>query len=245
MLRFDNSRTHAILPIMRRVLTWVSLLVALLILLSASADTEVYITRSGKSYHRAGCGSLSRSCIPISLGNAVAGGYRACKNCDPPLLDNAQKPEPKTKSKPQDVAPIGLVAVELVRVTDGDTIRVILEGKETPVRLIGIDTPEKHNQEEPEPFALEAAAFTEKILKDRDIWLEFDVERFDKYDRVLAHVWAQGSGDRDKLFVNGQIIRAGLAQLLTIPPNVKYVERLKSALAAAKKDKLNLWVDIS
>ncbi len=32
--------------------------------------------------------------------------------------------------------------------------------------------------------------------------------------------------------------------MLTIPPNVKYVDRLKSALADAKRGKLNLWAEL-
>ena len=47
-----------------------------------TADT-VYITRTGKKYHAAGCGSLSRSCIPISRQDAVAKGYGPCSRCNP------------------------------------------------------------------------------------------------------------------------------------------------------------------
>lgn len=48
-----------------------------------SAQT-VYVTRTGKRYHVAGCGSLSRSSIPISLGDAKAQGYVPCERCRPP-----------------------------------------------------------------------------------------------------------------------------------------------------------------
>ncbi len=231
---------------MKRLAVFVLLLAALIVFVSASADTEVYITRTGECYHRAGCSSLRRSCIPISLGDAVSRGYRACKNCDPPILTNdAPRPKPQPKAKVAD-AP-NLVAVQLVSITDGDTIRVMVDGKEEPVRLIGIDTPEKWKKrgkgwvEDPDPFALEASAFTTKLLTGRDIWLEYDVQRRDKYDRILAHVWVQIPGESAKTLANAQIVRAGLAQLLTIPPDVKYVDRLKAALIAAKRDKLNLW----
>lgn len=50
----------------------------------ASADTIVYITRTGAKYHRNGCGSLSRSKIPISLKEAKQLGYEPCKRCNPP-----------------------------------------------------------------------------------------------------------------------------------------------------------------
>ena len=51
---------------------------------SASGATIVYITKTGKCYHRAGCRYLSRSCIPIPLAKAKAEGYRPCSVCDPP-----------------------------------------------------------------------------------------------------------------------------------------------------------------
>lgn len=49
---------------------------------SGSGD-QVYITRTGKKYHRAGCGSLSKSCIPISRKDAEARGYGPCARCNP------------------------------------------------------------------------------------------------------------------------------------------------------------------
>ena len=44
----------------------------------------VYITRTGKRYHREGCRYLTASKIPISLKDAKAKGYSACKVCHPP-----------------------------------------------------------------------------------------------------------------------------------------------------------------
>jgi competence protein ComEC len=44
----------------------------------------VYITRTGKKYHRDGCRYLGASKIPISLKDAKAKGFTACKVCRPP-----------------------------------------------------------------------------------------------------------------------------------------------------------------
>jgi hypothetical protein len=44
----------------------------------------VYVTRTGKKYHRDGCRYLAASKIPISLKDAKANGYAACKGCRPP-----------------------------------------------------------------------------------------------------------------------------------------------------------------
>jgi hypothetical protein len=44
----------------------------------------VYVTRTGRKYHRDGCRYLAASKIAISLKNAEAKGYIACKVCHPP-----------------------------------------------------------------------------------------------------------------------------------------------------------------
>lgn len=46
-------------------------------------NETVYITRTGKKFHRDGCRSLSRSKIPIKRADAIASGYGACKVCRP------------------------------------------------------------------------------------------------------------------------------------------------------------------
>ena len=47
-------------------------------------EQTVYITKTGKKYHRAGCRYLSQSKIPTSLKDAKANGYTACSVCRPP-----------------------------------------------------------------------------------------------------------------------------------------------------------------
>jgi hypothetical protein len=49
---------------------------------SQSAET-VYVTKSGKKYHRAGCSSLSKSAIPMTKSEAEAKGYTPCARCKP------------------------------------------------------------------------------------------------------------------------------------------------------------------
>jgi hypothetical protein len=81
---------------MRRLLAALSLVLALLCPVAlptpqpapaAQSDSKtqtVYITRTGKKYHRAGCRYLSHSSIPISLKDAKSNGYTPCKVCQPP-----------------------------------------------------------------------------------------------------------------------------------------------------------------
>ncbi len=56
---------------------------------AASGDTIVYVTKTGKKYHNAGCSSLSKSKIEKTLQSAVDNGYEPCKKCNPPKLDTA------------------------------------------------------------------------------------------------------------------------------------------------------------
>jgi len=205
---------------------------------AAAADTiTVYATATGECYHVAGCPSLRHSAIPLTLLEAVARRLRPCQRCSPPQLDCGEAgPNAETEA----AEPARLLPATLVRVVDGDTIRVVVQGRAEAVRLIGIDTPEiTHGKNE--PFGQAARDFLRTLLAGRSLWLEPGVKERDRYGRLLAYLWAQGAGDLAPVLANAQILRWGYAQLLTIPPNVKYVERFRAAQEAAQRDGLNLW----
>jgi micrococcal nuclease len=93
------------------------------------------------------------------------------------------------------------------RVIDGDTL--MLEGH-VRVRLIGVDTPEtKHPRKPVEPLGPEASEFTRSQVENRDVTLQFDRERRDRYGRVLAYVYVDGK------LLNEEIIRAGFSRAET------------------------------
>lgn len=121
----------------------------------------------------------------------------------------------------------------VARVIDGDTIKLI-NGER--VRYIGIDTPELHHPKKPvEYMAEEAKEFNEKLVGGEVVRLEFDVERRDKYGRLLAYVYA---GDT---FVNARLLEEGYAQTLTIPPNVKYADEFLRLQRKAREENKGLW----
>jgi micrococcal nuclease len=137
-------------------------------------------------------------------------------------------------SPPDDV--MARSAAHVTQVVDGDTIHVALDGADTTVRLIGIDTPEKQGPyTQLECYGNEATAFTTHLLEGEDVALEFDVERTDRFDRTLAYVWLRGD------LANEEILRAGYGLLLTIPPNVAYAERLQEAQREAREAGRGLW----
>ena len=81
-----------------RVRVWrLGALVLIAGLVCAAADPTVYLTKTGKKYHRDGCQYLSKSRIEKSLGDAVAAGYTACKRCRPPQAAGKRSEDRGTK----------------------------------------------------------------------------------------------------------------------------------------------------
>ena len=113
------------------------------------------------------------------------------------------------------------------RVIDGDTIG-LTDGAR--VRYIGIDTPEAGDC-----FGKEATLVNSSLLDSKEIVLEEDIEKLDRYGRKLAYVWVDG------LLVNEELVKKGVATVTTYPPNVKYVDRFLEAQQDAKEQKLGIW----
>lgn len=126
---------------------------------------------------------------------------------------------------------------KVVRVVDGDTIKVNFNGKEESVRLIGIDTPESvhpdgtKNAEEGKV----ASNYTKSMLEGKDVVLEFDVQERDMYGRLLAYVWLGNT------MFNKTLLQEGYAQVSTFPPNVKYVNDFLVLEEVARENNKGLW----
>ncbi len=128
--------------------------------------------------------------------------------------------------------------VSLIRVVDGDTIVVMLENKETTIRYLLIDAPEKYHANQPEqPFSKEATEMNKQLLESGKITLEFDEgNRYDKYQRLLAYVYVDGQRVQDKL------LEKGLARVAYIyPPNDRYENDLKKIEEQAIEAKQGVW----
>ncbi len=124
----------------------------------------------------------------------------------------------------------------VTKVSDGDTITIYLTGKQgqkVKVRLLGIDCPEKKQK----PWGPKATAFTRKLVLNKIVRLETDVRSHDRYGRLLAYVWIENK------MLNEELVLNGLCLLYTIPPNVRYSDRLKQALQEAKKNKAGFWAE--
>jgi endonuclease YncB( thermonuclease family) len=93
--------------------------------------------------------------------------------------------------------------VEVASVTDGDTIRVLMpDGTNEPVRLIGIDAPEDGSL-----LDQEATDHLADLVLGKDLRMVVYVSDRDRFDRLLRYIYV------DDLFVNEEMVRAGLAGL--------------------------------
>lgn len=146
---------------------------------------------------------------------------------------DSASPQITIESRTLEVSP----TCQVIRVVDGDTIVVLYQGQEEKVRLIGVDTPESvHPDAEKNNEAGKTASdYTKAQLTGKDVQLEFDVQKRDKYQRLLAYVYVDGT------MFNKTLLAEGIAKLATFPPNVKYVDEFTAIEKEAQKAGIGLW----
>lgn len=128
---------------------------------------------------------------------------------------------------------------DVVRVVDGDTVRVMRGGEEIVVRLIGIDTPETVAPDRPvECFGPEASARAKELLDGQQVWLEYDPVSgmTDKYDRTLAYVWLSPD-----VMLNELLVREGFAEEYPYSKGAKFEDEMAAAERAAQAEGAGLW----
>ena len=124
-------------------------------------------------------------------------------------------------------------------VFDGDTIAVLKDNKEVTVRMIGIDTPESVNRDQSKNTSegLEASLWLHERLKGRQIYLEYDEQRMDRYGRDLAYVWLEDG----KTLMEDELLMNGMAVTLPMEPNTRYSKHFADMEQQAKKEKAGFW----
>ena len=124
-------------------------------------------------------------------------------------------------------------------VSDGDTIKVLVDGKTETVRLIGVDTPEtKDPRKAVQCYGAEAGAYTKTTLLGKIVSLAQDdsQQNRDKYGRLLRYVFLE-----DGTNFNEQLIRAGYAYEYTYRTPYQYQSVFKQAQQEAKTNSVGLW----
>ena len=129
----------------------------------------------------------------------------------------------------------------VVRIVDGDTYVLSINGEETKVRLIGVDTPEsvapesyyKENSEE----GAKVSEIVKEYIKEGDtLYIEYDVGRTDTYGRTLAYLYFESG-----VMVQEWLLTNGYAQVMTIQPNSKYADRFAEVEQQAMNNGIGLW----
>jgi micrococcal nuclease len=129
----------------------------------------------------------------------------------------------------------------VVRAVDGDTLEVAIDdGPTETVRLIGVDTPETVKPDTPvQCFGPQASAFEHERAEGRRVRLLTGVEPRDYYGRLLAYVWI-GARPRGR-FLEAELLRRGLARVLTFHPNDRFAHRFELIAQKASKAGKGLW----
>ena len=152
-------------------------------------------------------------------------------------------------------SPLALLSIgkkaEVVSVLDGDTIKVMYEGRKESVRLIGIDAPESKKNSKARRDSARTSRDLGAILaqgrlardfvrglvtKGDEVAIELDVEQRDHYGRLLGYVYLS-----DGRMLNDLIVRNGYASPLTIVPNVRHRDRFLESYKYARENGLGLW----
>ena len=127
----------------------------------------------------------------------------------------------------------------VVKVVDGDTIKVDINGNIEKLRLIGLDTPETVDPRKPvQCFGVEASNKAKELLQGKKVKLENDASQGerDKYNRLLRYVYLE-----DGTFFNKLMIESGYGHEYTYNIPYKYQKEFMEAETYARENNLGLW----
>ena len=135
---------------------------------------------------------------------------------------------------------------EVVKVVDGDTIDVMIDGVATRIRIAQINTPESVAPEEyTENTGKEntdngkiASDYAKEMLSDKIVYYEFCEEDTDEYGRKLAYIYLDKYA---ATMYEAEILKEGYAELVSIKPNTKYTEYLEKFQNSAKDADKGFW----
>ncbi len=99
------------------------------------------------------------------------------------------------------------------RVVDGDTLKISYKGQKESIRLIGIDTPESRINKKTKKDAKRSGQDVETII---------------------------AMGKRATVYVEG-LVKPGYANMMTIPPNIKYKDQFIRIYQEAREKGMGLW----
>ena len=114
-------------------------------------------------------------------------------------------------------------SAQVVRIIDGDTIDVRMNGQTYRVRYIGMNTPERD-----QPCYSEATQANADLVEGQTVTLVRDVSETDQYGRLLRYVYAGNT------FVNAELVTEGFAEAKSYPPDTTYYDYFRQLENAAQ-----------
>jgi micrococcal nuclease len=156
-----------------------------------------------------------------------------------PLPEPTNTPRPTSTSKPTDT-PIptdpltptpARAEARVIKVVDGDTISVDIDGETYSLRYIGVDCPESGDW-----MAAEATQANFDLVGGKTVYLEKDVSETDRYDRLLRYVYLA-----DGTLVNAELVRLGYARAIAYPPDTKHQGLFDGMQQEAMKAGRGMW----
>src|SRR3990172_11152403 len=155
------------------------------------------------NYRTAFCGTICALAVSALLlsGCATASPTTPSPQVSPQSIPRPSTPATSSESGqiPSQIQPVAPTISpssttdaysQVLRVIDGDTIEVSLNGRSYTVRYIGIDTPETVDPNRPvQPFGPEASLKNKELVSGKTVRLEKDVSETDRYGRLLRFVY--------------------------------------------------------
>jgi micrococcal nuclease len=127
---------------------------------------------------------------------------------------------------------------KVLKVLDGDTFLIRVQGQEEHVRLREIDAPEITHRKKvgQEPWGKKARDFAQSLVRGKTVRLEVEEsDERDKYHRLLAYVFL------NHIFVNRELILSGNAFFYPGPFSGKYADELREAEETARGKGRGVW----
>lgn len=169
--------------------------------------------------------SLAAAAAAVVLVAALAWGSLVGGDLGGP--DGCAGGSPVTASK--DAEDGGFQQAQVVRVVDGDTLKVSVPGEaDATVRLIGMDTPESVAADEArncEEGRIASDYAKSLVAPGQEVWLSRDVSDADRYGRLLRYVWLEqpndpaDEGEIAEKMLNAVLVRDGYAQVKRYKPD--------------------------
>ncbi len=145
----------------------------------------------------------------------------------------------KCQTLPQHLPYGYTIKSKVTRVIDGDTF-VLSDSQH--VRMLGINTPEiARLGKSAEPFADSATHFVKSLIESKQVKLTFDENTYDIFGRLLAYVWLTDVTGKDSLWIQAELLKAGLCRISHYPKGKRYYDLFYNLRRTSRRNKLGIW----